>query len=369
MLNRVKHIFSALGILLLLSSCDATIHEYPSESSIILNVDCTLNDTQLEFFVNVECNVKTGTSYIVRTHGMRPEETRFDEPYRLRYIVDLYRVVASHSEFVERKVEIVDPNAEDYNKMPTVQFDVVASEYKVLVWCDYVRESAELEDWYYQTGDLRKILYNDIEVKDNNDKDVFTNMAHLNFRDYYYMSGKYEESVHLTLERPNGRYKCIAEDINEYLKKENVDKITSVVSYVQYVAAGYNVEDQKPNYFEPTRTYITTVSTDDLNQDGNLEMCYDYVFVNGKQSNVKINFQFYRGEVCMKDGELRRKIDDNTYELITEDDHISNWSGIVVPLKRNMETIINGKLLTASFGSGGIGIDPGFENEIVIPWE
>jgi hypothetical protein len=34
-----------------------------------------------------------------------------------------------------------------------------------------------------------------------------------------------------------------------------------------------------------------------------------------------------------------------------------------------METIIEGRLLTASFGSGGIGIDPGFEGEIVIPWE
>lgn len=362
MLNRVKHIFSALGILLMLSSCDATIHEYPSESSIVLNVDCTINDTKPDFFVTVECDAKNGTSYIVRTMGMGPEDTRFDEPYKLRYTIDLYRVIASHTEFVERKVHIVDPEQKD---MPQTQFNVVASEYKVLVWCDYVRESAQDEDWYYQTGDLRKILYNDIEVKDNNDKDVFTNMAHLNFRDYYYMSGTHEESIQLTLERPKGRYKCITTDVNDYINKESVTQITSVVTYIQYVAAGYNVEEQKPNYFEPTRTYLTTVTTDDLDQNGNLEMCYDYVFVNGKQTNVKINFQFYKGVITMKDGKLYKE----NGEIASDDDRISNWSGVVVPLKRNMETIIEGRLLTASFGSGGIGIDPGFEGEIVIPWE
>lgn len=365
MLNRVKHIFSVLGILLLLSSCDATIHEYPSESSIVLTVDGTINDVKPEFFITVECDAKNGTSYIVRTQSMKPENTRFDEPYKLRYIVDLYRVIASHSEFVERKVHIVDPQDAEYNKLPTTQFDVVASEYKVLVWCDYVRESAELEDWYYQTGDLRKILYNDIEVKDNNDKDVFTNMAHLNFREYYYMSGEHEESIHLTLERPKGRYKCRTTDVGDYLNKEDVEVITSVVTYVQYVAAGYNVEEQKPNYFESTRTYLHTVTTEDIDEDGRLEMCYDYVFVNGKQTNVKINFQFYKGVVTMKDGKLYKE----DGSIASDDDRISNWSGVVVPLKRNMETIIEGRLLTASFGSGGIGIDPGFEGEIVIPWE
>ena len=60
-------------------------------------------------------------------------------------------------------------------------------------------------------------------------------------------------------------------------------------------------------------------------------------------------------------------VDSETGEIIG--DKISEWTGIVVPLKRNMETVIDGRLLTTSFGTGGIGIDPGFEDEIVIPWE
>ena len=150
--------------------------------------------------------------------------------------------------------------------------------------------------------------------------------------------------------------KCITTDMDDYLKNDNatVDEITAVVTYVQYVSAGYNVEEQRPNYFEPTRTFVSKARVD---EDGKLELCYDYVFVNGKQTNVKINFGFYRGDVTITDrGE------------IIADNPISTWSGIVVPLQRNRETVIEGRMLTASFGTGGIGIDPGFENEIVIPW-
>lgn len=362
MLNRVKHIFSVLVVLLLFSGCVRTIHEYPTDPSIEFVLSLEINNVTPEEFVVVKPGGESGTSYIVRTQSAGQKNTRFDEPVKLRYVVDLYRVVASNAQFVKREVRLADPA----QPIPdNVVFDLEAAEYKVLVWCDYVRESDPYKSWYYNTDDLRNIRYADIEVKDNNDKDVFTNMAHLNFREYYYMSGEHEESVHLTLERPKGRYKCVTTDVGDYLNKEEVSEITSVVTYIQYVAAGYNVEEQKPNYFESTRTYLTTVTTDDLDQNGNLEMCYDYVFVNGKQTNVKINFQFFRGVVTMKNGQLYKE--DGT--LASDDDRISNWSGVVVPLKRNMETIIEGRLLTASFGSGGIGIDPGFEGEIVIPWE
>ena len=49
-------------------------------------------------------------------------------------------------------------------------------------------------------------------------------------------------------------------------------------------------------------------------------------------------------------------------------DLISTWSDVAVPLKRNMETLIIGRLLTSSYDKGGIGIYPDFEDEIVIPW-
>lgn len=361
MFGRIRHIAMMFVLLFALASCDKTIHEYPGISSVKLTVRCSVDLAHPEHFVDVECDAEKGTSYVVRTQSITPLGTRFTEPVCLRYIIDLYRVTSSHSTFVERKICFAD--VDDPNPQAIATFDAQAAEYKVLVWCDYVQDDVR-ESWYYQTDDLRKILYSDIEIVDNNDKDVFTNAIGVDLTEFYYMEGEFEVVKDVDLERPKGRYKCITTDIDDYLKSDggNADEaiITSVITYTQYVSAGYNVEDQKPNYFEPTRTYITqidTTSQDSYDEDGNLELCYDYVFVNGKQTNVKINFYFYKGDI---------DINEQTGEVIGEE--ISHWSGIVVPLKRNMETVVIGRMLTTSFGTGGIGIDPGFEDEIVIPW-
>ena len=352
MIRRVKHMILMILSLFALASCDKTIHEYPGESNIQITVRCSIDTSHPEHFVTVECDAENGTSYVVRSQSIEPQGTRFTEPVCHRYVVDLYRETASHSIFVERKVVFAEVGAE--NPQAEVTFDVSATKYKVLVWCDYVQDDMR-EAWYYVTDDLTKILYADIEVTDNNDKDVFTNMLNVDLTEYYYAEGQYHLYYDLDLERPKGRFKCITTDMEDYLKNESasVEDITAVVTYVQYVSAGYNVEEQKPNYFEPTRTFISKARVD---EGGKLELCYDYVFVNGKQTNVKINFTFFRGDVTITD----------SGEMIG--DKISNWSGVVVPLKRNMETVIEGRMLTASFGTGGVGINPDFENEIVIPW-
>ena len=352
MMARIRHIVFVLLTLLALAGCDRTIHEYPVESSLKLTICCYVDLTHPEHLVTVECDAKKGVSYVVHSQSLEPLGTRFTEPVCLRYVVDLYREYDNSYHFVERKVLFADVDAANPQAITT--FDVDASMYEVLVWCDYVQEDVR-EAWYYVTDDLRKVTYSDHQVTDNNDKDVFTNMLSVDLTGYSCACKDQEFTYDLMLERPNGRFKCISTDYDEYLKGNNAakDDITAVVTYIQYVSAGYDVEQQKPNYFVPTRTFTTSAHIDD---DGMLELCYDYVFVNGKQTNVKINFTFYRGEVSYSDsGEITG-------------DRISSWSGILVPLKRNMETVIEGRLLTTSYGSGGVGIEPGFEGEINIPW-
>ena len=351
MFGQLRHIAVFVLLWFALASCDKTIHEYPGENNIKLTVRCSVDLSHPEYFTNVECDPETGTSYVVRAQGINPTSTRFTEPVCLRYVIDLYRVTASQSKFVERKILFADVS--DPNPPAITTFNVDAQKYKVLIWCDYVQDDVR-EAWYYNTDDLRNIRYSDEEVLDNNDKDVFSNMIDVDLTSYFYETGDIEEVYDVDLQRPKGRFKCITTDMDDYRKNgDDPENITVVCTYIQYVSAGYNVEEQKPNYFDPTRTFITKARIDD---DGKLELCYDYVFVNGKQTNVKINFHFFKGDVV---------IDSNggiTGELI------SQWAGIVVPLKRNMETIIEGRMLTTSFGTGGFGIDPSFENEIVIPW-
>ena len=355
MFGRIRHIAMIVLLWFALASCDKTIHEYPGTHDIKLIVECSVDTSEPTYFTTVECAPETGTSYVVRAQHADTKGTRFDEPVCLRYVIDLYRVTSSTSVFVERKVEFSEVDAP--NPQVCVEFtNVAAEQYKVLVWCDYVQDEVR-EAWYYNTDDLRQIRYSDVEVVDNNDKDVFTNMVNVDLREYYYSEGNYEFKYSLDLERPKGKFRCVTTDMADYVKEgKSADNITAVVSYTQYVSAGYNVEEQKPNYFEPTRTFITKAHVAEYNGKQVIELCYDYVFVNGKQTNVKLNFGFFDGDITIADNG----------EIIGE--KISQWSGITVPLKRNQETIIEGRMLTTSFGTGGFGIDPSFENEIVIPW-
>ncbi len=353
MMVHIRHIALMLLSLLALAGCDRTIHEYPTTPTLKLTVCCYVDLSHPEHFVTVECDAKKGTTYVVRSQSIEPGGTRFTEPVCLRYVVDLYRECDGDYMFAERKVLFSAVDAACPQAVAT--FDVDASKYEVLVWCDYVQDDIR-KAWYYNTDDLRKVVYSDQEVVDNNDKDVFTNMLSVDLSSYAYACKDQEITYDVSLSRPNGRFKCITTDVEEYLKGNSVsvDDITAVVTYVQYVSAGYDVEQQRPNYYVPTRTFIT--STAHMDDNGMLELCNDYVFVNGKQTNVKINFAFYQGEVSYSD----------SGEIIG--DKISNWSGILVPLKRNMETVIEGRLLTTSYGTGGVGIDPGFDGEINIPW-
>ena len=336
--------------LLLLAGCDRTIHEYPREVDIELAVRCSVDLAEPEYLISVECNSEDGASYVVRTESAEPFSTRFTEPVCLRFVVDLYSVCGARSQFVERRVLFAD--AEEPNPQVVARFDVEADRYRVLVWCDYVRNDVR-EAWYYVTDDLRSVLYADVAVVDNNDKDAFSGVVDVDLSRWCCLMCCNEAVVDIDLMRPMGRLKCVATDVEEYLKNSSaaLEDITAVVTYTQYVSAGYNVESQRPNYFVPTRRFVSRARVD---SEGEFELFYDYLFVNGKETNVMLNFALYSGEVTV--GE--------SCEVVGNE--ISSWSGIVVPLQRNRETLIEGRLLTTSYGTGGVGIDPGFENEYVI---
>lgn len=364
MMRRVKHILSMLAILMIASSCDkVNLHiNYVTGPTLTLNVSCELNDSAPELFVEVECDDENGTSYIVRALNAKPQNTRFNEDVMYRYIIDIYRANDADSKFVERRIFYADP---DDKVIPPAQFNVEPAAYKVLVWCDFVRASAPEESWYFNTDDIRQIVYTDVEVKDNNDRDCFTSVADVDLRSYSsVLTGVFDVEQHLVLERPCGRYRCVTTDVGEYAPGSDYEEVTCVLTYQMYVARGYDVEEQRPNDFDEVRTYLSTVSTNDVDHEGNLELCYDYIFVNGKQTNVKVDMELYRGKVVMRDSQLVRE--DGT--PVNDLDLISSWSDIAIPLKRNMETLVVGRLLTSSFDKGGIGIAPDFEDEIVINW-
>lgn len=327
-----------LGLMsLLLISCDSTVHEYPKPCEVTLVVEMAADLSEPEYYCDVECDVRTGSNVVVRHRSNI--DTRFNEDVLLRFTCDLYRVDGAISTFVERRLCFATTDT------PTPQavtaFNVVPDQYKVLVWCDYVR-AADKESWYYNNDDLRAIVYSDITPVDNNDKDVYSGMLAVDLMKYEYEDGYYTERVIVDMSRPLGRFKVISFDREDFLKAGGVvEDISAKITYKQYVSAGYNVETQGPNKFDPTRAFTSEAS---LTDDGEILLAYDYIFVNGKESNVLADFYFYNADGV----------------------EISHWLNIKIPLKRNHETIVRGAFLTTSFGTGGIGIDDSFDGREII---
>ncbi len=327
-----------LGVVsLLLIGCDSTVHEYPKYADVTLVVEMSADLSEPEYYTDVVCDVRSG-SYLEVRHNRTNIDTRFTEEVKLRFVCDLYRVKGNVSEFVSRRICVA--NTDTPTPQAITSFTVSPDVYRVLVWCDYVRADNH-DDWYYNTDDIRAIVYTDLTPVDNNDKDVYSGKLDVDLMEYEYEDGYFTTRVAVPLNRPLGRYKVISEDLQDFLKAGGVvEDITAKVVYDQSVSCGYDVEIQGPNKFEWTREFTSKAT---INADGTILLAYDFVFVNGKESKVRTHLYFYN-----KDG-----------------DEISHWLDVKIPLRRDRETIVRGAFLTTSFGTGGIGIDDSFENEYV----
>lgn len=318
----------------MLASCDQTIHTYPDTAKLQLTVLLSADLADPDHYYTVECDATHGP--VVTRNGTRTIfDTRFVEEVNLRFIVELYRLDDGNPVFIERQIHFADVG--DPTPQATAVFtDVESCEYRILCWTDYVQADVR-EAWYYTTDDLRNIRYSSVEVIDNNDKDVYSAMQEVDLYPYAYSSGFYNVDVPVYLARPLGRYVVIAEDLEDFvLEGGDINDITTRVTYRNYVSNGYNVETQKPNDFVFTRTYTSKATISD---EGEMLMAYDYTFVNGKQSNVLIDMLF----------------------MNANGEKISEWRDITVPMIRNHETLVIGRFLTSSYGTGGIGIDDNFE--------
>jgi len=182
----------------------------------------------------------------------------------------------------------------------------------------------------------------DVVPEDNDDKDAYTGVETVDLTPYIGAGEGHTVTVPVNLNRPLGRWRLVADDIADFeAAGGNASALWTRATYISFVSSGYNVESQEPNLFdEPqSRTFFHPI----YNRSSG-EMTHDYIFVYGKESYVSLYLEFYEGD---------RKI--------------SSWNVPDVPLMRNRETLIHGRFLTSSSQSGGIGIDPGFNGEHIVP--
>ncbi len=358
------------------SSCN--LHQWPDE--------CTPAALKLDFVFSADLPPYLTVDY----EGTKGEATDAASAGSFRYTVKFYPELPDGT---------FSPSAsEDYtlvltrDDLTTLDFSAVTylpeGEWQVRCWADYV-ERGSARDLYYLTQDFSAIALPESYTAGTDLKDAFLGSAEVTLR----RVGTQQAPVtaRLEMERPLAKFQFIATDFGALVTKVMREKM-SVEEYGKWLqairleressgAGAPRPEAGAPNAWNPSkapgftpsdyyiRFYYTSFLPSEFNMFTNkpidsrsgvqfdseftplsmdeVLMGFDYVLVNGLESNVSVQVALY---------------DKSTNNLLSLSPVIN------VPLTRSRITTVRGDFLTLSTG-GGIGVCPDFDGEynITIP--
>lgn len=328
-----RYVIAALSLAVIFVSSCTTIHEFPDGEG----VDPTLIDVDLSLRINMDFNDEDP---IIQTYS-----DMLEKDYDIRYIIEIYKVSDSYAETVgsivkriERIESTIIENG-DYNVEEDVHLH--AGVYSVMVWMDFIRKGTA-SDYFYDTSNLHEIKVNRIDGEYwgyDTAKDAFSAQETIDltpFADERFA----EYSLEARVKRPFAVYKVIANDVNDYT---GATPALTEAGYGLYFPMGYNVYYSVPDNFVTgvEYRYDPYMSSD----PGEMVIASDFVFVNDNDT-----FYFLNMTVYDQNGEP-----------------VSVAKDIKINLQRNRMTIVKGAFLTKDVDNGQVGIDPGFDDEIIVP--
>lgn len=331
---------------LLASGCD--VHEFPDASSgsdsntdVVLHLDYSL---ELPPYKEIGYAPSTG-----RADGSVPDR---------RYIVTWYHVGSRDEVEAEPAGNLIFTKPADEEPNQDFLLSLPADRYLVMVWTDYV-SSGETTDLYYDTSVAGYVTVGIPYCGNNDFRDAFRGRVMLDLT-----SGPHDVTV--AMERPLGKYRLVATDFDIFLSRAeefarshwersragnplsapsemppvNLSDYRVEVSYPVYMPHVFDLLNNRPC---DSRTGVKFHGSIRRVSQKEAELGFDYVFVNGKELKVTVKVDIY---------------DPNGT-------NISSSGAIDLPLIRSGLTTVRGEFLTSK-ASGGVGINPGFDNDINI---
>lgn len=114
-----------------------------------------------------------------------------------------------------------------------------------------------------------------------------------------------------------------------------------VIKYPAYMPSTYNIITDRPTDSSMGQWFEGKI---EMLDDGNAELGFDYVFVNGSEASVQLAMEIYP---------------------LNGKSAVATTGTMTIPLMRGKLTEVRGKFLTTKT-SEGIGIIPGFDGEFNI---
>lgn len=219
--------------------------------------------------------------------------------------------------------------------------------YDLRLWTDYTDEETT-GGKYYTADDLSAVTvrtgnYLAGEATDTKD-------AHYAVLSLTVDGESTDREIELT--RPFARYRLVATDVEGYnrlVEKEDYPPIENLevrVGYEGFFPTGFDVATGKPNDALTGISYMTVlVGADGFDKAEALQVGGDFVLTNGEESFVTATVEI---------------IDRTTGETV------SRTAGVKIPYRRGHLTTVTGHFLTAGKTTGGVQIDTGWEDEIIV---
>lgn len=352
-------------IVLALTGCHSTVHEHPDAGDAFVTLTMKVKTAGPEIYSVIEYTNESrvifsakdyrfpnSRSDIRSTLSQHLAKTAVDtEKWDMRLVWELYDgtredIRNGNAALIQRDTAIIDFSQE----MPyhTIQFKAPSGRYTLLAWSDFIPKGT-INDYYYDTHDLN-ILHSELELRrtcENNDqRDCFSQAYDFEISRVDFNGQKrYYET---TLIRPQGRYVILATDYDTYLNLSStpVEQNNVSIVYPSFINVDYSVLEEKPRDGVTGMSYSMQPRVYDFEEQTTVCVADDYSFVNGEISYVNVNMAVYNPQGAQ----------------------LSTNKNIEIPLYADYLTVIVGKFLATSKGSGGIKVDDGFENEVIIPY-
>ena len=353
--------YISLCVMLLLAFVGCDVHEFPEERY-----------DKVPFLLHLNFNTEMPLhKEITYTRSGNTETKGLAEQHDVRYIVNAYRTdnMRSENRVADTTFVFTKSDVEDLNY--TAELQLSEGTYDFKVWADYV-DAGSTEDKYYDTQDFAEIILADRENHSgsNDYRDAFRGYATATVTNPTYYTGSAASTIDnqatAEMTRPMGKFKFVSTDVDVFLTRVaqmmkergmlmsiDVESDTKA-TYEQllqsidlgefYVVFRYNLMPFSFNMFtdKPAESWPGMSFTSRMYMENEMEMTlgYDYIFVNGTGTTLNISVKIYNSE-----GEL-----------------MSSTNPINVPIVRSKMTVVKGEFLTSK-ASGGITINPGYDGE------
>lgn len=328
--------------LLYMQSCD--IHEFPEYPGTA--------DFVLELDFNTDLPLYKEIFYSMSRSSNNPKA------YDVRHIVSVHKQFpdGSYSRDADTLITYICDDVFNLDCERTLSLE--EGTYNFFVWTDFIDEGSR-NDNFYNTSDFREIILKDKKnhIGSCDYRDAFrgSQVGTVNIRRDELTS--FDNRVVVNMVRPLAKFKFISTDYDLFVekvlraeaeKKEqglisrsvNPEDYNVIFRYTGFMPCSYNMFTDKP---ADSWTGVTFNGALTLLDSKEVELGFDYVFVNGSEAGVSVALEVYH-----KDGEF-----------------VASSPSIDVPLKRSKLTIVRGNFLTST-AKGGVGIMPDFDGEYNI---